>query len=347
MTSAHVPSRPGSPPGVSVVICTFNRSALLRDALLSFGRAIRSAPPTFRCELIVVDNGSTDDTADAVSVATRDSAVPLKYVREPARGLSMARNTGVRTAKHGIVAFADDDVFVGAGWLNAIARAFADAPEICCVGGKTIPVFESGRPAWIDDDLLRFYGSTCSGEARREMRYPEHPFGVNMAARRVVFDTVGGFHPSLGRARDNLRSNEESDFFRRASAAGFRTIYEPSAVLEHRIPVERAQQRWLLSRAYWQGISDVLTRLLEAERPARSQLMRTGLAELLKLLREARGGHISPRRILWHVHGMRFESRVRYAYRLGKARQLIVSSVALRYAAPSSGGPEESRTLLS
>jgi GT2 family glycosyltransferase len=243
--------------------------------------------------------------------------------------LSNARNSGARAAKYDVIAFVDDDVFVRTGWLNAIGGAFAAFPQIACVGGNTIPVFESGRPSWVDDGLLPFFGATCLGEARREMRYPEHPFGVNMAIRRAVLDAIGGFNPGLGRTRSGLRSNEESDLFRRASAAGFRTLYEPAAVIEHRVPAGRAQQRWVLSRSYWQGVSDVLMHCVDVGSYSRRQLLREGFGELLGLLRETHGGHVSPRRILWHLHGLPFEAKVHRAYRAGKARQLIAGGFGL------------------
>jgi glycosyltransferase involved in cell wall biosynthesis len=324
--------RPGSMwgPGVSVVVCTFNRSSLLRDTILSFRQALACAPPAFPYELIVVDNGSTDETGAVVSTAMRECAISIRYIFEPIRGLSFARNAGIRESRHEIVAFVDDDVLVKAGWLHAIARAFAEFPEIACVGGNTVPLFETGRPPWIKDSLLRYYGSTRSGEVRREMHYPEHPFGVNMAVRKVLFDAIGGFDARLGRKQNNLRSNEEAELFRRASAAGFRTLYEPSAVLEHRIPAPRAQERWLLSRSYWQGVSDVVMQSLdEAPRP-RGQLVREGFVELGRLLREARGGHVSPRRIRWHLHALQFESKLHFAYRLGKVRQLIIAGLGFR-----------------
>jgi glycosyltransferase involved in cell wall biosynthesis len=317
-------------PGVSVVVCTFNRSGMLRDTLLSFRHAVASAPPAFPYELIVVDNGSTDETGDVVSAAMGEGAMPLRYLLEPVRGLSVARNSGIRASRHEIVAFVDDDVFVGAGWLHAIARAFAEHPGIACVGGNTVPRFEAGRPPWIDDGLLRYYGSTGSGEVRREMRYPEHPFGVNMAMRRSLFEAIGGFNPSLGRKRYSLLSNEEAELFRRAGAAGFRTLYEPSAVLEHRIPPTRAQKGWILSRSYWQGVSDAVMRTLDEPPSSRGQLAREGFTELAGLLREARGGFVSPRRIRWHLHAMRFEARLRLAYRLGRSRRLLAAALGFR-----------------
>jgi hypothetical protein len=71
-------------------------------------------------------------------------------------------------------------------------------------------------------------------------------------------------------------------------------------------------------------------RCLQEGAPSRGQLAREGFAELFSLLRETHGGHLSPRRILWHLHGLPFEAKVHRAYRAGKARQLIVAAFGLR-----------------
>lgn len=317
--------------GLTVVVCTFNRSGMLRDTLSSFDRAVREVPPDLPCEVVVVDNGSTDNTATVTTEAARASAVPLRYVREPERGLSNARNTGVREARYDIVGFVDDDVYVRPGWAHAIVRTFVELPEAGCVGGQTIPLFEGGRPDWIGPELMPFYGSTGSGAVRRQMNHPEHPFGVNMAIRKTVFDAIGGFDPALGRVRGNLRSNEESDFFRRAGMAGFQIVYEPTAILDHRIPAERARAGWVLSRAYWQGISDVVMEHLGGSVAARRDLARLGIAELKTLVRGVRGGRVSPRRIYWHLHGLPFAAKVHYAYKLGRGRQLLLSAFTGRH----------------
>ena len=105
-TSDARPAEATSPPYISVIICTYNRSRLLKRALMAFATQEGAADS----EIIVVDNNSTDDT-DAVvriCVAALRGVVPVRYLHEPVQGAQRARNTGVRAARGEIVAFLDD-----------------------------------------------------------------------------------------------------------------------------------------------------------------------------------------------------------------------------------------------
>ena len=240
---------------ISVVICTYNRGAMLWDTLESWSTVDRDQ---INVQLVVIDNACTDDTASEVKRFQAQFDGWVDYVYEGNPGLSNARNRGFEEAKGAIVAFVDDDIYFHADWLQAVMAAFNANPEFDAMGGKSIPVFEVDKPEWLTQDMNVYYGSTMSGDETREMRYPEHPFGVNMAFRRHVFETVGGFRADLGRVGTSLLSNEEKEYFYRVAQADFRVLYVSDAVLDHRVPEERLQKEWLKSRAYWQGISNVV-----------------------------------------------------------------------------------------
>ena len=311
-----MPSETPSYP-LSVVICTYNRGDILGDTLESF--AALAVASTVRTELLIVDNNSSDATARIAQdfVAGRTDA---RYIFEATPGLSHARNTGIREARGEIIAFADDDVFFEPGWLDALMQAFAAWPEAGCVGGKTLPYFETGEPPWLHETLLYMYGSTSTGDVGTWMDYPKHPFGVNMAFRREVFQRIGWFDPRLGRIGDSLLSGEESDIFRRVHDVGFRTRYLPEAILRHRIPATRTDPDWVLQRSYWQGISDVVFRQLH-EPLGRFGLLRLALADALWMLRHHTGGHLNPRNILWHHMGLPLHARCWSEVRRGRIRQ--------------------------
>ena len=92
---------------LSIIICTHNRSKLIRAALKHLFSQ-QTGPLT--AEIIVVDNNSTDDTAEVVQELVRDAPVEAHYLFEAAQGISYARNTGWRVARAPNVAFTDDDV---------------------------------------------------------------------------------------------------------------------------------------------------------------------------------------------------------------------------------------------
>ena len=114
--------------------------------------------------------------------------------------------------------------------------------------------------------MYSYYGSTGSGNEDREMVFPEHPYGLNMAFRKTVFKKIGLFNPDLGRIERCLISNEEFDYFKRVEQQKLVVYYASGAILYHRIPKERTQKRWLLERSYWQGISDVISNELHDQR---------------------------------------------------------------------------------
>jgi glycosyltransferase involved in cell wall biosynthesis len=213
---------------------------------------------TITAQLVVVDNASTDETLRVCEAYKKSYQGDMDYVHEPEPGLSIARNTGIAFAKGRIIAFVDDDIYFHPNWLVELCSAFELRPDVQCVGGKSIPTFEVPRPSWLSDGMMMFYGSTQSGDVARPMVFPEHPFGVNMAFRREVFDQIGGFRTDLGRIKNSLLSNEEKELFFRVKEAGMNVFYEPKAELDHRVPADRVSEQWLVRRAYWQGISNVV-----------------------------------------------------------------------------------------
>ncbi len=239
---------------ISVIICTYNRAEILGETLNSWISLIHTGPDV---ELIIVDNNSTDHTKQVVDSFFPLCPNPLRYVCEPRVGLSHARNKGIVEARGAIVAFVDDDVDFTEGWLNEMLKAFRSHPEVSCVGGNSIPKFETTIPEWMTEDNFRLYGSTGSGSQDRPMKFPEHPFGLNMAFRNGVFKQVGNFNAALGRIKTSLLSNEEAELFYRINKADLKVYYASKALLYHRIPADRLDKRWIIERTYWQGISKV------------------------------------------------------------------------------------------
>jgi glucosyl-dolichyl phosphate glucuronosyltransferase len=303
---------------ISVVVCTYNRAEML-DATLESWKQVDVAG--MAVEFLVVDNASTDKTKEVVQAHQAGFGTDLRYVFEPQAGLSNARNRGISEAAASIIAFVDDDIYFDPGWLRSVMAAFDHDPEIQCIGGKTIPTFEIPRPEWITDAMLKYYGSTMSGECDRPMIAPEHPFGVNMIFRKSVFDRLGPFRTNLGRVKTSLLSNEESELFHRIHAAGLRVWYASQAVIYHRIPAERLEKRWLLRRAYWQGISSVITDAYMRSR-SKADLLRDSIRNVRRLLLGP--GRRSPGRIYLYYRNFSFVDRIVCYKYLGAIRQSMI-----------------------
>src|SRR5215467_13475864 len=106
---------------ISVIVCTHNRSASLCKTLSSFLQAI---PGRLSWELLVIDNDSTDDTRQVTRDFIAASKLNVRYVFEGKRGLSEARNRGIREAQGEVLTFIDDDVHVSTNYLQEVKNAF-------------------------------------------------------------------------------------------------------------------------------------------------------------------------------------------------------------------------------
>src|SRR5688572_27730028 len=103
-----------SAPDISIVVCTQNRAAMLRGALASL---YDLATDGFTYEIVVIDNGSTDETQKTIATAATQSRHPLRGIYEPEKGIVPARNRGIREARGRWIAFFDDDQLADSRWL--------------------------------------------------------------------------------------------------------------------------------------------------------------------------------------------------------------------------------------
>lgn len=310
---------------MSVIICTRNRAEHLKDALESLTAQYL---PANVFDVIVVDNGSTDETRQIVRQFQEPGKYPeMHYIFEPTAGLSLARNAGAKAAKGEILAFIDDDELVQPTWISEILACYRRHPDASVVGGRIKIRWPDVRPAWLPEGLEEPYGALDFGDEEREVLWPRFLFGGHISVRRAAFHQVGGFMTSLGRVGNNLMSNEEREFAYRIYEAGGITWYTPHAVVWHKAQAERINPRWVVRRSYWQGISNVvLERVIQPELTRLDLLKRVywRLCEIrpdvLSLMRWAFGAQ----------NGRTLEDEWRIMLRLGALRQSIVELMRIR-----------------
>lgn len=246
-------------PELTVVIPTRNRAGFLERCLESLCHQTLDA---VSFEVVVVDNGSMDTTAD---VAERYSArLNLVYLYEQEPGLHVGRHAGLRAARSDLLTYCDDDIEAFPGWLESVLEGFRD-PKVSLVGGNDLPNFEKDPPAW----LKRLWQRKCEhGQALGALSiiqfadgiYPIDPnyvWGCNFSVRRSVLEACGGFHPD-GMPSELLRfrGDGESHVTRFVAASNERALFHSGASVRHFVPASRMTPEYFGKRYFAQGISD-------------------------------------------------------------------------------------------
>ncbi|MEM7355634.1 MAG: glycosyltransferase family A protein, partial [Acidobacteriota bacterium] len=214
---------------VSLVVPTCNRPRRLAACLGSLGE-LSHAP----LEILVVDNAPSSATREVV-----ESFPTVRYIAEPRRGSSAARNTGVEHSRGQLVAFVDDDETVHPDWLSWLVASFRD-PSVALVTGLVLPSELTTEAQQIFEQRYGFGRGYVARTFDRALYRRTRHFGVpvweiggsgNMAIRRDVFLALGGFDERLGAGRAG--GCEELELFYRVLAADLSCHYEPRAVTEH------------------------------------------------------------------------------------------------------------------
>lgn len=242
-------------PQVSIVVCTRERPADLANCLQALQPAVLRGH-----ELIVVDNAPQSSRTAALV-----ARFPARYLVEPTPGLDRARNCGLLAARHGIVAFTDDDAVPAHDWAEAIAAPLADS-SVGCATGLVLPLE-------LATEAQRRFEVYCAHRrvaTQRSFAAPATPaaaagivgMGANMALPRELALRLGGFDMRLD-GGTATRSGGDTDMFARVLDAGTRIVYTPEARVYHRHRREMAELRHCLF-GYGVGLYAFLTkRLLE------------------------------------------------------------------------------------
>lgn len=289
--------RLGFPAVISVVIPVFNGARYLDEQLGSMAEQNFDGD----WELLVVDNGSTDDSA---AIAERWMAkIPMRVLSCPEKGVNAARNAGVRAASGTKLAFLDHDDVADPNWVAAMDRALDVHP---LVGGRLD--YERLNSA----EVLAGRDQQLATIELPNFRGALHAFGCNMGCKRATFDALGGFDTSLPCGAD------DTDFFFRAHRAGFDADFASDAVVAYRLrDSRRAYRRQIHNYAVAQAQLDA--KLQDACMiPRQSNRSRAAATwGHVKALADVR---------LWFTTSGRW----RYVHRLGAAGGAIVGFIRYR-----------------
>lgn len=231
----------------TVAICTWNRAPLLSRVL---ERLTRLRQPACGWEVVVVNNGGTDDTERVLDAFA--GRLPLRRAFEPRPGLSHARNAAVKHARGDYVVWTDDDALVDADWLTAYERATERHPDAAVFGGPVRPLFEGTPPRWLSaawQEISAAYAARDLGGEPFELDGDgELPYGTNFVIRSREQRQLA-YDPALGRTREGGALGEETAVIKAILSAGGTGWWVPDASVEHWIPKER--QTIIYLRGYY------------------------------------------------------------------------------------------------
>lgn len=232
-------------PKLSIVICTFNRSKLLQSAIKSVWEQ-EISPVCY--ELIIVDNGSTDNTKEVVEQSYPERK-NIRYIFEVKQGLSHPRNRGWKEAYGEYVVYIDDESLLPPGYLETtfqIIQSFN--PDI--FGGVIKALYDFEKPLWVKEE----YFSDFLGRKTGVLPQDEFVYGGNMGIKKDVLNKLGGFNINLGMKGNQLAYAEEVEFQQRATEniPNLEIYFNSSLWLYHKVREEKVKLGWLL-RWYFLG----------------------------------------------------------------------------------------------
>jgi len=196
---------------------------------------------------------------DEVAKAYHGQTKVKVIFKERSLGAYAARNVGIRAAQGDILAFLDDDAAADEKWVENLVNTYQELDAIA-VGGKILPVWLPRKPAYFPEELYWLVGITYKGFAEDKVVKVRNTFASNMSFKREVFEQVGLFNENLGFSKQGtsyIQGGEAEFSLRMTRKFDVGVIYNPEAIVYHKIPVSKARLKLMLKRSFYQGYSKV------------------------------------------------------------------------------------------
>ena len=234
--------------GITVILCCFNSESRLLQTLSHLSKQITNG---LCWEVVVVDNNSTDATAE---VARRHwvqlgSPASLNLVFEPKPGLSTARQKGLASSHYDLVLFCDDDNWLEPDYLHQAHELMSQDKRIGILGGLNTAVADGPLPEWFS---AVEYAYACGPQAEEDGDVsPQRLYvtGAGMVMRRNIFEelTQAGFNSQLiDRTGENLSSGGDTELCFATALLGYRVVYSSRLKLWHYMEAKRLRWAYLL-----------------------------------------------------------------------------------------------------
>ena len=278
----------------SIVICTHNGSPRLGSTLKHLAELDY---PSKEIELLLIDNNSSDGTADYAGTQWKELGEPFRIniLSEPRQGLSNARFRGCAEARAEYLVFCDDDNWLQPDYLRVADEVLLPNPEIGVLGGQGVPVTDAPAfPNWFYS-YASGYAVGVQAMESGDISARGYVWGAGMILRRETLSAIYGLGiRSLlsDRSGADLGSGGDSEICKWLLASGYRLWFESALTFKHFIPAQRLTEAYL--RGQWRGFEGAGVVL-----SCYDQLLRR------RDLRRARGKHLA----LWvkaEIRGMLF-----------------------------------------
>lgn len=229
---------------ISIIIATRNRAPFLHETL----RACRSliVPDGAEAELLVVDNGSADDTAAVVHATTMDN-LTLRYVCESRSGQTRARNRGLAETDGEMILFIDDDVRPPSDWIAGMVQPLVDHGPCAVAGG--VQLAPGLQRSW----MTTLHRSWLAATEWLDRENPRGMVGANMAFSREVLRRVPRFDTELGPGA--LGFGDDQLFASQLLETGYRIVGRQQVSVEHHFDPKRLLRKSWLDAARRRGRS--------------------------------------------------------------------------------------------
>lgn len=233
--------------GVSIVLCCYNSAQRLKPTLEHLCR--QEVPDGLKWEVVVVDNASTDSTAETARSLwpKQDAPAALRVVREDQPGLSHARRRGFTEAQYEFVSFIDDDNWVSTDWVAVIFELMSQHPHVGACGGKSSPTFEISPPHWFAE-RHRSMAIGEQGSAEGDITTTRGKlWGAGLTIRKEAWQQIeqAGWKLLLeDRKGKLLTSGGDNELCYWLQFLGWKLYYSPRLNLQHFMPRERLTWRY-------------------------------------------------------------------------------------------------------
>jgi len=238
----------------SIVICTYNRSPLLKLCLNSL---VKTENKHACIEIIVIDNNSKDNTKEVVNEYIKEyPAWTIKYVFEKKQGLSISRTTGYKNAKGLFIFYLDDDAQASANLLESISKNINNY-DLDIFTGPIYPFYLKEKPVWFKDSYeIRTMGT----DTLKLEKGKENVWGSNFGIKKELLDKTSGFDENMGMKAETISYGEEHQILEEIKKIKQDLIvyYFPNSFVYHYVPQNKIKLSYFIEKYFKTGYFGML-----------------------------------------------------------------------------------------